>query len=336
MRPPWKPVLEHAIHANASERAAQYVQLATVKPNGRPSNRTLVFRGFFPVPDIDLDLLPTPTPSMTNLSSGGSSTNIDHSIPAPISRSSSDSFRQWGSSSSLHASRGETLAAVKLNTLLEFVADIRSAKIGEEWSAGKVAHAEVCWYFPQTREQFRLAGTLHMLAPPNSPLVQSVLPPWAPKDVDWEAERLRLWREISPSLRASFSWGPPGRPFVEGEQLSKLECMLPAEVAPSALTADATAAGQDGVVNLTVSSPSPQHPAPHTVAQSRSTKEQQLIKIHDEALSHFGILLLDVEFVDHLDLKTVPQTRMHYKVRVPERTWGRISGLDWESKRVFS
>ncbi|KAI8814241.1 pyridoxamine 5'-phosphate oxidase-domain-containing protein [Cladochytrium replicatum] len=330
--PPWKPVLEQAIHANASERTAQYVQLATVKPNGRPSNRTLVFRGFFPVPDIDLDLLPSPTPSMKNLSAGGSTAHIDHTVPSPISRSPSDSFRQWNSSSSLHASRGETLAAVKLNTLLEFVTDIRSAKIAEEWSAGRVAHAEVCWYFPQTREQFRLAGAIHLLAPANSPLVQSVLPPWAPKDVDWEAERLRLWREISPSLRASFSWGPPGRPFLEGEQLSKLECMLP-EDAASNLSADASSTLQDGVVNLTISLPPP---APHTVAQSSPTKEQQLIKIHDDALSHFGILLLDVEFVDHLDLKTVPQTRMHYKVRVPERTWGRISGLDWESKRVFS
>jgi PPOX class probable FMN-dependent enzyme len=42
---PWRTLLDRALGAGA-DPAARFLQLATVRPDGRPANRTLVFRGF--------------------------------------------------------------------------------------------------------------------------------------------------------------------------------------------------------------------------------------------------------------------------------------------------
>jgi pyridoxamine 5'-phosphate oxidase len=42
----WCPSLTLAIYLNRRAPAARFVQVATVRPDGRPANRTLVFRGF--------------------------------------------------------------------------------------------------------------------------------------------------------------------------------------------------------------------------------------------------------------------------------------------------
>ncbi|NES21645.1 MAG: pyridoxamine 5'-phosphate oxidase [Symploca sp. SIO3E6] len=46
MLPPWRSPLSGALHRNRSEPFSRYFQLATVTPEGYPSNRTVVFRGF--------------------------------------------------------------------------------------------------------------------------------------------------------------------------------------------------------------------------------------------------------------------------------------------------
>ncbi|KAL0896296.1 hypothetical protein Bca101_080257 [Brassica carinata] len=43
---PWKQLLFGAIEANSHLKHSSYAQLATIGVNGRPSNRTVVFRGF--------------------------------------------------------------------------------------------------------------------------------------------------------------------------------------------------------------------------------------------------------------------------------------------------
>ena len=43
---PWKPHLSHALHRNRAKPYSRYVQLATISPEGLPTNRTVVFRGF--------------------------------------------------------------------------------------------------------------------------------------------------------------------------------------------------------------------------------------------------------------------------------------------------
>jgi len=43
---PWKTLLKTALQRNRSLRHSKYIQVATVRPDGRPANRTVVFRGF--------------------------------------------------------------------------------------------------------------------------------------------------------------------------------------------------------------------------------------------------------------------------------------------------
>ena len=103
---PWRSPLSRALHRNRSLPNARYVQLATVRPDGSPANRTIVFRGFVEEP-------------------------FCNSTP--------------------------------LYDTLQFVTDRRSEKVIE------IEHqvlGEVCWYFPNTREQFRAPSTVHA---PNNP-----------------------------------------------------------------------------------------------------------------------------------------------------------------------
>ncbi|WP_346290477.1 Npun_F5749 family FMN-dependent PPOX-type flavoprotein [Sphaerothrix gracilis] len=43
---PWRSPLARALHRNRSDAHARYLQLATLRANARPANRTVVFRGF--------------------------------------------------------------------------------------------------------------------------------------------------------------------------------------------------------------------------------------------------------------------------------------------------
>jgi PPOX class probable FMN-dependent enzyme len=147
---PWRSPLAHALHRNRSRPYSRYFQLATVQANGRPANRTVVFRGFWP----------------------------------------------------------------DQNGLL-FVTDQRSQKVKD------VAHcpwAEACWYFTQTREQFRLAGSLILIDynSPDSPLQQA---------------RQRLWESLSEPSRQSFYWPEPGQSRELGE-VSKTADIAPAPMPP--------------------------------------------------------------------------------------------------------
>lgn len=42
----WKGAILKALQKNRSLANARYLQIATVRPDGRPANRTVVFRGF--------------------------------------------------------------------------------------------------------------------------------------------------------------------------------------------------------------------------------------------------------------------------------------------------
>lgn len=127
---PWRSPLAHALHRNRSLVYARYVQLATVRADGRPANRTVVFRGF----------------------------------------------------------RDDT-------NQLRFITDNRSEKVEQlrdrPWG-------EVCWYFPKTREQFRLGGSI--LAVEADAADEALL-----------ALRQRSWQELSDAARCQFGWPHPGQ-----------------------------------------------------------------------------------------------------------------------------
>jgi pyridoxamine 5'-phosphate oxidase len=127
----WRASLVLALYRNRHVAQARYLQLATVRPDGRPANRTVVFRGFL-----------------------------------------GDSER------------------------ITAVTDTRSAKARELDGA---PWAEACWYFPMTREQFRLGG-------------RAVVVREGSGDESLRQARLDAWRELSDATRHSFTWPAPGAP----------------------------------------------------------------------------------------------------------------------------
>lgn len=127
---PWRSPLARALHQNRSLVYARYLQLATVRTDGRPANRTVVFRGFL--------------------------TDTDR---------------------------------------LRFVTDIRSQKV-DQIATGR--WGEACWYFPKTREQFRLAGLLTVVQPTHP-------------DAELQQARQIAWQELSDAARAQFTWPYPGK-----------------------------------------------------------------------------------------------------------------------------
>lgn len=145
---PWRSPLSRALHRNRSSADSRYLQLATVRLDGRPANRTIVFRGF-----------------------------------------------------------------LEDTNQLKFVVDARSDKIAE------IKHqpwAEACWYFPSTREQFRLYGTLTLVHNdyPGSTLRQA---------------RQKSWQELSDKARLQFVWPQPGEPRTESAafEVSQLDADQP-------------------------------------------------------------------------------------------------------------
>jgi pyridoxamine 5'-phosphate oxidase len=129
---PWRQVLARSLHRNRALVYAKYFQLATVRANGRPANRTVVFRGFLP----------------------------------------------------------------ESNAIL-MITDRRSQKIAQiEQQQG---WAEICWYFPKTREQFRFAGILHIVDALH------------PKE-SWQKSYHKTWQALSDAARAQFYGIAPGQP----------------------------------------------------------------------------------------------------------------------------
>lgn len=125
--PPWRPALDAALQRGDGVAASRYLQLATLGGDGRPRNRTVVFRGFGP------------------------------------------------------------------DSTLLVLSDTRSRKAGE---LAHCAQAALAWYFPVTREQFRLEVVISLhgadSTPPWSTLRQQL---WAERGARGQAE----WLDRIPS-----------------------------------------------------------------------------------------------------------------------------------------
>ncbi|HEY9881136.1 MAG TPA: Npun_F5749 family FMN-dependent PPOX-type flavoprotein [Leptolyngbyaceae cyanobacterium] len=128
---PWRPLLARALHRNRSRPYSRYLQLATLRPDGKPANRTVVFRGF--LQDTDT---------------------------------------------------------------LTFVTDLRSEKVSH------IVHqpwGEACWYFTETREQFRVFGELTLVEAQTA-------------DAFLQQNRQQAWESLSDNARLQFTWPPSGKP----------------------------------------------------------------------------------------------------------------------------
>lgn len=133
---PWRSLLAGALHRHRSLPHSRYLQLATVRPDGRPANRTVVFRGFLNGSDR-----------------------------------------------------------------LQIVTDERSEKLAQirenPWGEG-------CWYFPKTREQFRLSGQLTIVDAECG-------------DASLQFRRREAWAKLSNAARSGFALPSPGQPRAETE-----------------------------------------------------------------------------------------------------------------------
>jgi pyridoxamine 5'-phosphate oxidase len=88
---------------------------------------------------------------------------------------------------------------------LKIIVDSRSQKIDQ------IQHqpfAEACWYFTETREQFRLAGKLTLVGADCD-------------DAELQKARVSTWQDLSDNARIQFAWAPPGK------QRTNLEVFTP-------------------------------------------------------------------------------------------------------------
>lgn len=78
---------------------------------------------------------------------------------------------------------------------LKFITDDRSEKLAQ---IDQQPWGELCWYFPNTREQFRLLGTLTIVQEDHddSALVQA---------------RQTQWQQLSDAARIQFAWAASGQ-----------------------------------------------------------------------------------------------------------------------------
>jgi PPOX class probable FMN-dependent enzyme len=127
----WQPSLVLSLYQNRHAPHSRFVQMATVRADGRPANRTVTFRGF---------LNETPR--------------------------------------------------------LNFVSDTRCHTTAE---LAKLPWTEICWYFPVTREQFRICGPVTLILDDAG-------------DGELVDARRETWRTLSAATRQTFSWPEPGRP----------------------------------------------------------------------------------------------------------------------------
>lgn len=130
--PPWRLPLSRALHHNCALPSAKYFQLATVREDGTPANRTVVFRGFLGDDPVQIAMVTDQRSEKTQ-----------HILKQP-----------WG---------------------------------------------EACWYFPKTREQFRLMGSLTLITSDCT-------------DEDFLDARRLLWQSLSDKARSQFTWPLPGHP----------------------------------------------------------------------------------------------------------------------------
>lgn len=88
---------------------------------------------------------------------------------------------------------------------LKFVTDRRSKKVEQiaenPWGA-------LCWYFPKTREQFRISGKLKVVTAIE-------------ENTDLLHLRETAWLALSEGAQSQFAWPHPGQPRIMSEEASQ-------------------------------------------------------------------------------------------------------------------
>ncbi|KAI9182099.1 hypothetical protein LWI28_022079 [Acer negundo] len=152
---PWNQLLLNALESNSHLKHSSYVQLATIGSNGRPSNRSVVFRGFHE--------------------------NSDN---------------------------------ILINT------DTRTRKIEE---LKHCPFAEICWYFTDSWEQFRINGRIDIIDGSNPDSEKLQVRTWgniiSPNCCKFHYVQIRekSWFASSPRSRLQYLGPYPGLPHLSEE-----------------------------------------------------------------------------------------------------------------------
>ena len=130
---PWRSALLKSLDLNKEVKFSTFFQLATIRPNGKPANRTMVYRGFV-----------------------GDSTKLTFTTDSRYTANT-----QW------HAWLPVTYSPVSVATQLCHAVDVHAIRASHRSS--KMDHvkenpwSEICWYFTESREQYRLSGKLYII-----------------------------------------------------------------------------------------------------------------------------------------------------------------------------
>lgn len=96
---------------------------------------------------------------------------------------------------------------------LIFCTDRRSDKV-EELRGYSVA--EACWYFPESRQQFRMGGNITLVEAEG-------------ENTEFADVRRLIWASLSDDSRRSFAWPEPGKPMAE---LAAFDVAIPSATEP--------------------------------------------------------------------------------------------------------
>ncbi|GAA6017928.1 hypothetical protein JCM11491_001222 [Sporobolomyces phaffii] len=137
---------------------------------------------------------------------------------------------------------------------------------------------EIAWWLAATQHQFRILGKAYILPSPAFAAASSTKFPFpadklAPyPDFDWEHERIRQFRKLSPELRASFVRPVPGTKLSDWD--GKMEDL------------------------------------PETLVEGYDEAKTDEEKRHlDQALHNFALIVIDAQEIDLVDLGSQPNVR---------------------------
>ena len=161
------------------------------------------------------------------------------------------------------------------------VTDSRSEKI-EEWQGDNKSRFEICWYFSESREQFRLAGEVALIS--NS--LDSSYEDWVLGKHTKQSILKQQWSNLSTNAREPFYSNSPKAPFDEDSMPS-----MP----------------QNRLVNKGA--------ALKNKFDSNNTTPTNIVSNLTDMSDNFCVIIFIPHAVDYLDLKSKPQQRCLYAIQ---------------------
>ncbi|GJN87416.1 hypothetical protein Rhopal_000365-T1 [Rhodotorula paludigena] len=163
--------------------------------------------------------------------------------------------------------------------------DARSPKARQLASSPSI---ELAWWLASSQHQFRIVGNAYILPSPALsssaafPFPAAKLAPY--EGFDWEHERVRQFRKLSPELRASFFRPVPGTKIEEwGGKMEDLPQTLP-----------------------------------ESVEEAKNDEQKKQI---EQALTNFALIVIDCTLVDLVDLGSMPNTRTLWTLDSSSDEW---------------